>query len=264
MPQGEASLLPEMIVSAFALALLIALVTLRAVSKGRFEVKLSDAIIAVIPVVLWLVISQRITKLVLGTEGITVETAREAIVKASTQPIKSQVPVVRVATAQKGGLGDIARLAKEGVEGLEFTVGRAVYAAPVVRGYLTTLSEYPFFKYVLYQDPQGRLVGMTDARKLTTFLRQNEAQDRFAWDRFADAVNSGNMSVPRTAPGFVAAEQAVARDADKRTVLKRMEELGAEWLPVVDANRRFVGVVERSRLTASLILDVADQLATKP
>jgi hypothetical protein len=39
-----------------------------------------------------------------------------------------------------------------------------------------------------------------------------------------------------------------------------MEQLGTDWLPVLDQGGRLVGVIDRSRLTASLILDVANQL----
>ncbi len=46
----------------------------------------------------------------------------------------------------------------------------------------------------------------------------------------------------------------------KRDVLRKMEELGANSLPVVDGSELFVGTVERSRLTSSLILEVADRI----
>jgi hypothetical protein len=45
-----------------------------------------------------------------------------------------------------------------------------------------------------------------------------------------------------------------------------MEQRGLEWLPVVRKHNgleEFQGIVERSRLTASLILDVANQLEDK-
>ena len=52
--------------------------------------------------------------------------------------------------------------------------------------------------------------------------------------------------------------------ADKRQVLARMEETGRDWLPVIGANGGLEGIVERSRLTASLILDVTDRLSAAP
>jgi hypothetical protein len=55
-------------------------------------------------------------------------------------------------------------------------------------------------------------------------------------------------------------EGAIAENADKPETLQRPEDADADWLPVVDGNRRFIGGIDRSRLTASLILDVANRL----
>ncbi len=40
-----------------------------------------------------------------------------------------------------------------------------------------------------------------------------------------------------------------------------MDELNVEVLPVLDEAARFIGVLNRSRLTASLILDVSNRLS---
>jgi hypothetical protein len=59
---------------------------------------------------------------------------------------------------------------------------------------------------------------------------------------------------------------AVKPDEDKKRVLGQMEQLALEWLPVVRQENgimQFQGIVERSRLTASLILDVANQLESR-
>lgn len=49
-------------------------------------------------------------------------------------------------------------------------------------------------------------------------------------------------------------------NADKKTVLEKMENLGLEILPVVSEKGKFLGVVDRSRLTSSLIIDMANKL----
>jgi hypothetical protein len=61
-------------------------------------------------------------------------------------------------------------------------------------------------------------------------------------------------------PGFVPASDGVKRSSEKRSVLEQMEKLSADWLPVLKDDGQFDGVVERSRLTASLILEVAKEL----
>lgn len=48
--------------------------------------------------------------------------------------------------------------------------------------------------------------------------------------------------------------------SDKRDVLSKMESLKVDWLPVVDKDGHVAGIIDQSRLTASLILDVSNQL----
>ena len=62
--------------------------------------------------------------------------------------------------------------------------------------------------------------------------------------------------------GFVSASAAVGLKSDKSEVLQKMEQLGTDCLPVLTADSKLAGIVDRSRLTASLILDVTDQLRT--
>jgi CBS-domain-containing membrane protein len=61
-------------------------------------------------------------------------------------------------------------------------------------------------------------------------------------------------------PSFVPSSDAVTKKSDKRDVLDRMEKSGRDWLPVVNAQGQLDGIVDRSRLTASMILDVTNQL----
>jgi Mg/Co/Ni transporter MgtE len=73
------------------------------------------------------------------------------------------------------------------------------------------------------------------------------------------AVFFGSSSLKRL-PGFEGAEMAVSQSADKKQALQMMEKRNVENLPVVNEEKRFAGIVDRSRLTASLIIDVANEL----
>ncbi len=64
---------------------LVALVKIRSKTDGRVEVKLTDAAIAIIPVILLLIVSGKITKLAIGSGGITVETVKEIILGGSQE-----------------------------------------------------------------------------------------------------------------------------------------------------------------------------------
>jgi len=62
-------------------------------------------------------------------------------------------------------------------------------------------------------------------------------------------------------PSFKSSVDAVnERTTDKSQALQKMELLNVDTLPVVNDNGQFVGVVDRSRLTASFLIDVSKQL----
>ena len=54
--------------------------------------------------------------------------------------------------------------------------------------------------------------------------------------------------------GVVAA--SVSTTSNKRDALKLMEEKNLAEVPVVDEAKRFVGIVERDKLTSSILLDL--------
>ena len=245
-----------------------ALLALRWWSKGRYEVKLTDAVIAVIPVVFLSFLSGHIGKIAFGTEGFTVERASQAILAASDKPIDRQVdnfPEDVLETADKAEIGRIPEFIDRRIQGLEFTIGSGIYAVPVVREYLSALTRYPFFQYVIINDEDGALFGMIGAGVLYAYLSDERFGGR--WDAFTDAVNRGrdrDQDYLLAIPGFVPGALAVTRGLDKRAVLERMDGGNLTWLPVVDDADRYTGIVERSRLTASLILDVAAKLEDGP
>jgi len=250
--------------SIVGLLILVALVATRTLSAGKIEVKLTDAAIAAVPVMLWLLASGQISKLVVGTEGITVETTRMAILEAAEKPIQNQVaplPVAPVEVAAKGPLSDIPALVARGIAALEFQLGFGGYVGDIIREYFAALTASPTFKYIVITNPDGTLFGIMDAHRLNAALGSRSGSA--SWNTFADLLNRNNpagIAELGSRYGFVAVGDAVGQMADKRMVLEQMEKLNADWLPVVDGAKKFVGVVDRSRVVASLILEVDTRL----
>ena len=52
----------------------------------------------------------------------------------------------------------------------------------------------------------------------------------------------------------------VASNSNKRDALKRMDDAGQAELPVVDEAGRFLGMIERDKLTSSIVLDLVGKL----
>jgi hypothetical protein len=254
---------------------LIVVVGLRTYTDGKIEVKLADAMVAVIAAGLMLFMSGRITKFNVTPTSVSVEgPAGRAILSAAAQPIAGQVstvpatalPISAMDVALKGGVNEIPNMVRREVPALEFLLGGAVtYAPDAIKQYLETLAQYPFFRFVVILNKDKSLFGMIDGRKMLGILQNPQSSFRF--DTFARALTQGgpaDQEALAKLPGFVPASAAVTRANDKRDTLERMEARGIDWLPVVSDKREFQGVVERSRVTASLILDVTNQLRKAP
>jgi hypothetical protein len=254
----------DIVIGLVAIGVLVAVVVLRTLSGGKIEIKLNDAVIAAIAAGLALLLSGRITKLVVGTEGLTVETTRAAILSASEKHIDQQVsplPVVPVEDALKGGVGEIPVMVARQVQGLDFMLGLGGYQPEVIQQYLATLTKYSFFRFIFLLDQGHRLLAVIDANELFSVLNNPTSGQGF--DRFAALINRGgtdDLAQLAKLPGFFPASVAVHRDTDKLEALEKMEQLGSDWLPVIKPDGQLAGIVERSRLTSSMILDVANKL----
>ena len=110
--------------------LILALLVLLRGKNSRFEVKPADIVVAVVPIVLFLLVTGKLQKFEIGESGMKIETA---FVKASTSAIASQVtrltglPSEPVAIDEKRGIEEIPRLIERKTEGLLFRLGHGGY-----------------------------------------------------------------------------------------------------------------------------------------
>lgn len=252
---------------ALGIALLIVAVLLRARYGEKYELKTIDLALLILPLLFVLLISGKLK--MLDAFGVRADFS-ELFADAAAANIKQQVTntgspgfdeVVRMpGMASKGGVQEIPVLLANKTEALLFRLGHGGYYGPAIREYFDALYASSYLKYVVVVDEAGRLFGVYNAMDLTVAFR---TLGDHAYGDFANWLNrpdDGAREQLTQLPGFVGAEHAVARELSKRDVLRRMDELQVDSLPVVDNDGQFAGTVERSRLTASLILEVADRI----
>jgi len=102
-----------------------------------------------------------------------------------------------------------------------------------------------------------------EASDLVGYLRV--AGER-GYEQFQTLLNSGTETARAELaklPGFISGDDAVTAMISKRDALTRMEQLDVDILPVVDEQQRFIGTVQRSKLTAGLILQITDKLESR-
>ncbi len=249
----------ELFISVAVFISILALLNIIRLKVGsRLEIRNTDILIAIIPVALWLVLTGKIQRLEFGDFKI-----EAAFIQASTTSVERQItpiklPVEPIVMSLKGGVERIPELVADRTEALVFRLGYSGYYWRAIMEYLGELTKYPFFKYVVITEKDGRFFGLADGRALYSLFRFRRAgpdpRDFERWLKTSDRDSLSGL------PGFISKDHTISRDTDKKTALELMERLGVDTLPVVDGGGRLVGVVERARLTASLIIDVAEEL----
>jgi hypothetical protein len=158
-------------------------------------------------------------------------------------------------------VGEIPRLIEQKTEGLLFRLGHGGYYGQAIQSYLVQLTKEPFLNYLILENPDRSFFGMANARELTALFETQRPS--FTARDFAEWLNRGNKEALARLPGFIGLQDALNKQTDKRQALQKMEALNLDTLPVVQEKDRFVGIVDRSRLTASLLIDVANNLEKK-
>jgi hypothetical protein len=252
-----------------AFSLVAGSLALRAYSANRFEIRAIDLSLALIPIVVWLIATGQLRKL--SVAGVELETS-EAFIAASSSTIDAQIKTMApatindatelVAAVSKGGESTLDTMVANKSTALRFRLGD-YYVGEAIRAYLERLTAASFLKYVIVERQDGGLIGFIPARDLADYLKDRDAYERFAsvFQRSeADALAwFGQM------PTYWQGNKAVKQGASKRETLAAMEQWQTESLPVINDKNQLVGMVNRSQLSASLMLDIANKLeSTQP
>lgn len=244
-------------------AILGTLVFLRT-RNNKIDIRSTDIIVAILPVLIVLLVSGKIQKFEVSESGVKIETA---FMKASESTILSQVtplkglPTEPLRIDPKAGVANIPQLIERKTEGLLFRLGQGNYFGPAVEEYFYQLARQPFLKYLVIENQDGSFFAMADARELTAMLLSPNPP--FRATAVAKWLNEGDTTALRKLPGFISADDAMLDADDKRAALQKMETLNVDTLPVMTAQHRYAGIVTRSRLVASLIIDVSNELGGK-
>ena len=151
---------------------------------------------------------------------------------------------------------NIPRLIEKKTEALTFHLGYGGYYGPAIKQYLDELSVMPSFKYVVILNRDGTFAGLCDARLLNATL----ANEYNGHQKFANWLNNADEAPIKQLPGYIGSEKAIYKNIGKQSALEKMDQMDIEMLPVVSAENRFVGIVERSRLVSSMIIEVTQKL----
>jgi CBS domain-containing protein len=249
--------------------LVIASLFLRVQSGGRYEFKTGDLVFLVIPLLLVSLATGKIKGLDLfgvkaDLSALWVEAVQAKIEKqvapAASASVQDVVHIMEMGA--KGGTPDLQRLLQRRVEALEFRLGFG-YNGSAIQAYFDALSGSSQLRSIVVNNQDGTQFGMYLAGDLIGYLRVTREQGYAELGQRLNRGDETSRAELRKLPGFVGAEHAVTASTSKRESLARMEQLNVDSLPVVDNGRRFVGTVDRGKVTASLILTVTDKVENR-
>jgi len=240
---------------------------LRVFSAGKYEIKTIDLVFLVIPL---LVVALATGKLKgIDMFGVKADLS-ELLADAAQGKIKEQVAPAKQLTVQdavqvvqmagKGGINELRVLIERRIEALELRLGHGGYYGEALKTYLESLSGSSYLRVVVVNRPDGKLFGMFNAANLIGYLRVADQAGYQQFERLLNSSDAASWDELSKMPGFVGAQSAVSSSTSRREALERMEQLRTDSLPVVNAEGFFMGTVERSKLTASLILAVTQRL----
>jgi CBS domain-containing protein len=251
--------------------LLVGSILLRVFSEGKYEIKAIDIVFIVIPLLFAGIATGKLrgfdlfgvkadlSDLWAKAAGTEIE---QQVANMPVSPVEGAVEMVRM--AEKRGTHEIPKLIEQKTQALSFRLGMGGYYAPAIKKYFDDLYGSSYLKYVVINHPDGTLFGMYNAADLIAYLR-TLGED--GYQAFQHELNRGNQRAKQwlaRLPGFVSSEKAVTAKTSKRDALQAMEKFKLDSLPVRDGKDRFVGTVERAKLTTSLILTVTQKLSGEP
>jgi hypothetical protein len=251
MSAGDANaILGSVVVLAVAIALLLALKRL----AGRVDSGVFIALLLV-PIAVYSLLSGRIEEMSGG--GVALKFKDFAQASVATTAIKSGImdEAQPCSSSSKGGPGNLqsmlARLKSDLPNALTPSVGKSGYYMPeaIIDYYLIAIAPSSYVVFV--DDANKTFIGSAWARQVLSILKDNSTSGRFMEELENRKPN------PFAGMGFLVT-QYLTRSDTNATALQKFADTNADALVIVsDDGKQPIGVVDRNRLVAKLMVKLA-------
>lgn len=226
------------IVSFFLILIAIAFINYKI--NHEFKIETSWLALSLAPVVIWLLITQQLSEF--SGFGLAFKLNEVTSTAVSLQVDGNAIKPEQISRDEKGGMGKIEYFKRNRVAAITLVVGKSgYYANSAIEEYLNELTPLSFFKYVLFEDKSGGFKGIISGIKLLEELRSGDLN-------LVELIESGDIS---SINGMSII--SVSLGSSKQKSLQVMDSNGLSELPVVNDLKSFVGVVERNKITSSIV-----------
>lgn len=249
------------LISIAGFLLLVAfLAGIRIASKGRFTIESREILAATAVIGLGLFVFGEITEIAFGDIRLIRSIKQAAATPVSDRVGQQQTDEIRedilefeeVEVEVKGAPERIPRLIETKATALSFQLGSPYYVAWVVAQYLDELTKAPFLRYLVFNDQQGRMVAIADARAIAARFDANDPT--LSPEKLTDWIKEADIARLSRLPGYIDADWALTANTNTREALSVMLERNVESLPVINDSGRFIGVTYRSQLVGTILM----------
>ena len=243
----------ELFISIASFVIILGLLIFLRSRGSSLEIKLPDIIVAILPVMIFLIVSGKLSKFELSESGLKIETAITEAAQSKISGLEiavelEKLPTETVSSATKGGTAEIPKLINQKTEALSFYLGYSGYNGHAIGEYLTRLTAKPFLKYLIFLDENGKFFGISPAAK---FANQDPSSEEHYYDLAKWLVNNDTKSLTASVPGLITRDEALSQSNSRSQALSKMMELKVDTLPVLDNEGNLAGMVDRSSVWES-------------
>lgn len=226
------------IVLFFAIIGLIALVNYKL--NSEFKIESSWLALGLAPMVIWLITAGQLSEF--SGFGLAFKLNQAKAAPLSMQTDGNVIRPEKISSDEKGSYKKIDLFKRNRIAALTLKIGKkGYYVNHVIIEYLTELTPKSFFKYVLFVNESGEFKGIISGLELLQKM-QDQGLDLVPLIENGEALDL--VGVNRI---------SVKSNASKQISLQLMEENGLSELPVINGSNVFVGVVERNKITSSIV-----------
>ena len=233
-----------------AVSMLVVWGILRYLGKSTANYQVEWIVIAVLPVVFWLLFTGRLASVKAFGVELTSAIRRES---SETIVLDMEIRYQSINTELKTDQEAIPGFIAERTAALGFELGkRGYYNGGVIREYLEGLLPHGFFKYAVFNREDGSFAAMMPAYQLY-LVGSLDHQAFNGFQRVVDAVEKGSVV---DFPGVVTAKAALKVADTKSRAMEIFSRNEADELPVLNDQGRLVGVVTRGKLMSEILASI--------
>lgn len=257
-------------ISIFVVTIILVLFLRKKVGKD-YEIKTSDIILAIVPLAVWLLLTGKVERLKVGDFEVTL--VAEAIQEAKNTEISESTALINpiftedlsisreidpLQEATKSNIIDLDKILKAKPEALIFFLGYGNYGPVEIKEYLDKLSQSTL-KYIIIKDyTSKKFKGIIS---LESFMAQIFSENpKFKVEDLRNWLKESNENAINSIEGMLTLNDAIKPTTSKYQALESMQKLETTFLPVIDNEDYFSGIIQMEQLSTSLLMDISRKL----